>query len=50
MQAISEENRIPQRARRSLLEIAIGPDQEDFRRDIAAEPGPVCQSDQVEVL
>jgi hypothetical protein len=50
MQAVSEVNRIPYDAHRSLLEIAIGRDQEDFRLDVAAEPGPVRQSDQIEVL
>jgi hypothetical protein len=50
MQTISKVNPIPLNARGSLREIAIGSDQEDFRRDVAAQPGPVCQPDQIEVL
>ena len=50
MQTISEVNRSPQNARRSLREMTVGRDQEDFRRDVAAQPGFVGQSDQIEVL
>ncbi len=50
MQTISKVNWIPQNARRSLREIAVGRDQEDFCRDFAAHSGLVRQSDQIEVL
>jgi hypothetical protein len=50
MQTISKVNRSRQNARRSLREIAVGHDQADLCRNVAAQSGLACQTDQIEVL